>query len=73
MHIAIIGCGEVGGAYARALNSRAALSLCDILPTGRPRALADELGLELHAKPGEWLRACEFTIAAVPGRASPDA
>ena len=73
MHIAIIGCGEVGGAYARALNSRAALALCDILPTGRPRVLADGLGLELHAKPGEWLRACEFTIAAVPGRASPDA
>ena len=73
MQIAIIGCGEVGGAYARALNSQAALSLCDILLTGRPRALADELALELHAAPGGWLRACDIAIAAVPGRASPEA
>ena len=70
---ACLRCGEGGGAYAPALNPRAALSLCAILPTGRPRALADELGLELHGEPGDWLRACDFTIAAVPGRASPEA
>lgn len=73
MHIAIIGCGEVGGSYARALTRNAALSLCDILLTGRPRAVADELGLELHGQPGDWLAECDIAIAAVPGRASAEA
>ena len=70
MKIAIIGCGEVGGAYARSLRDKATLSLCDILDTGRPRQLADELGKELHPEPGDWLRECDFAVAAVPGRES---
>ncbi len=71
MHIAIVGCGEVGGAYARALEGKVSLSLCDIVSTGRPGQVAQELGLPLHPAPGEWLGACDIAIAAVPGRESP--
>ncbi|GAB4236890.1 MAG: hypothetical protein Kow0032_22340 [Methyloligellaceae bacterium] len=71
MHIAIIGCGVVGGAYARALKEQANLSLCDIVSEGRPGALAREMGLPLHDAPGPWLEGCDFAIAAVPGRESP--
>lgn len=70
MQIAIIGCGEVGGAYARALRGKATLLLCDIVSDGRPGALSQELGLPLNASPGDWLRDCDFAIAAVPGRES---
>jgi len=70
MRIAIIGCGEVGGAYARALRGRATLLLCDIVSDGRPGALSRELGLPLNSAPGDWLRSCDFAIAAVPGRES---
>jgi 3-hydroxyisobutyrate dehydrogenase len=70
MKIAIIGCGEVGGAYGRALRDKASLSLCDIVSVGRPGALASELGLELHASPGDWLRDCDIAVAAVPGQES---
>lgn len=70
MRIAIIGCGEVGGAYARALSGKAELFLCDIVSEGRPGALSQELGLPLSAAPGDWLRGCDIAIAAVPGRES---
>jgi 3-hydroxyisobutyrate dehydrogenase-like beta-hydroxyacid dehydrogenase len=70
MRIAIIGCGEVGGAYARALKSKATLSLCDIVSHGRPGDLSKELDLPLNAAPGDWMRDCDFAIAAVPGRES---
>ena len=70
MQIALIGCGEVGGAYARALRGKATLSLCDIVADGRPGALSQELGQPLNTYPGDWLRSCDFAIAAVPGRES---
>lgn len=67
MKIAIIGCGEVGGAYARALDGKAELALCDIVSTGRPATLSAELGLPLNPAPGDWLSQCEVAIAAVQG------
>ncbi len=70
MHIAIIGCGEVGGAYARAIIGKAALSLYDIISDGRPGVLSKELGLPLNSAPGDWLRDCDIALAAVPGRES---
>lgn len=70
MRIAIIGCGEVGGAYGRSLEGKATLSLCDIVSEGRPGVLARELGLQLHDAPGDWLRDCDIAIGAVPGRES---
>ncbi len=73
MHIAIIGCGEVGGAYARALEGKATLALCDIVFEGRPGALSQELGLPLNLTKGDWLAPCDLAIAAVPGRASGEA
>ena len=71
MNVAIIGCGEVGGAYARALDGKVSLSLCDIVSAGRPGQLAQELDLPLHPAPGDWLAGCDIAIAAVPGRESP--
>lgn len=71
MRIAIIGCGEVGGAYARALHGHASLSLCDIVSEGRPGTLASDLDLPLHTTPGDWLTECDLAIAAVPGAESP--
>lgn len=73
MNIAIIGCGEVGSAYARALAGKAVLALCDIVNDGRPGALAQETGHPLNPAPGDWLRDCDVAIAAVPGRASGEA
>jgi len=70
MKIALIGCGEVGGAYGRALNGKAKLFLCDIVSEGRPGELARELELELHSAPGDWLRDCDIVIGAVQGRES---
>lgn len=70
MRIALIGCGEVGGAYGRALAGKETLLLCDIVSKGRPGELALELGLELHSAPGDWLRECDIVIGAVPGRES---
>lgn len=70
MHIAIIGCGEVGGAYARALEGRATLSLCDIRSDGPPRETANALGLALHPAPGPWLTDCDLAVSAVPGSES---
>ncbi len=70
MQIALIGCGEVGGAYARALRGKATLLLCDIVSDGRPGALSQDLGLPLNTHPGDWLQNCDFAIAAVPGRES---
>lgn len=67
MKIAIIGCGEVGGAYARALNGKAELALCDIVSTGRPGALSRELALPLEPCAGAWLAGCDAAIAAVQG------
>lgn len=71
MKIAIIGCGEVGGAYTRALRGKADLALCDIVSDGRPGALAQDMGLTLNSAPGDWLTECDFAIAAVPGKESP--
>lgn len=67
MKIAIIGCGDVGGAYGRALNSKAELVLCDIVQDGRQGAFANEIGLKIHPAPGDWLTECDVAIAAVPG------
>ncbi len=67
MNIAIIGVGEVGGTYARALADRAALQLCDILEDGPPRECADALNLPLHRAPGDWLKTAEIVLVCTPG------
>ena len=48
MNIGLIGVGEVGSAYARALGADG-LALCDRLPDGRPAGTATALGLDLRA------------------------
>ena len=57
MHIAIIGLGEVGRAYAKALHAAGhTLQVCNARAGAAAQAVADALGLPLHLAPGEWLR-----------------
>ncbi len=82
MHIAIIGLGEVGRCYARALHAAGiALSLCNVRPSAAAVDCASSLALPLHTEPGAWLgqadlgavlrawypvRGCRGTGAAFP-------
>ncbi len=71
MHIAIIGLGEVGLAYARALHAAGhALQLCTARPTPAAKALAYGCGLPLHTNPGAWLYPCDWILLCVTGSAA---
>ena len=72
MKIGLIGVGEVGSAYARALAGEN-LALCDREASGRPADTAAALGHTLHPVPGPWLTSCQIVIAAVAGGDSPSA
>jgi 3-hydroxyisobutyrate dehydrogenase len=72
MKIGLIGVGEVGSAYARALKDTD-LKICDREQSGRPAATAGELDLTLHAAAGPWLADRDIVIAAVAGGDSPEA
>lgn len=72
MHIAIIGLGEVGRAYAKALHAAGhTLQLCNARAGVAAQAAADALGLPLHLAPGEWLRACDRVLLCVTGSVAP--
>ncbi len=68
---AIIGVGEVGGCYARALATAAAFKLCDIKTDGPPARTAETIGVDLETRPGPWLQGAEFVLVCVPGKESP--
>jgi 3-hydroxyisobutyrate dehydrogenase len=57
MNIAIIGAGEVGRTYARAVAERCSHTaiLCDPHPSEATLRLVSDAGLELHREAGEWL------------------
>lgn len=68
MHIAIIGLGEVGRAYAQALKqSGHTLFLCDLEPSPDAAALARAWGLPVHRAIGQWLGSCEWILSCVTG------
>lgn len=68
MEIALIGMGEVGRAYARALHDAGyGLVLCD----ARPAPAACELALSwkkpIHTSVREWLAECDWVLSCVTG------
>ena len=71
MHIAIIGLGEVGRCYARALHAAGiALSLCNVRPSAAAVDCASSLALPLHTEPGAWLDQASWVLSCVPGAQS---
>ncbi len=72
MHIAVVGLGEVGRAYAKALHAAGqTLHLCNARAGTAAQGAADALGLPLHLAPGEWLRACDWVLLCVTGSVAP--
>jgi len=69
MNIAIIGAGEVGRTYAKAVAEQSAHTaiLCDPYPNDKALRLASEAGLELHRQAGPWLAAADRVWLCVTG------
>src|SRR3546814_8162707 len=69
MNIAIIGCGDVGRCYARALTTAGhrVSHLCDSRPNASIEQFAGEMAAELHAESGAWLAEVDLVISAVFG------
>lgn len=68
MRIAIIGMGEVGRCYAKALYSAGhELTLCEAFPSPAARELATLWGLELHEKPGICFENVQWVLSCVTG------
>ena len=68
MHIAIIGLGEVGRCYARALHAAGhSLSLCAPRPTPAMLEMASSWSLPLHRQAGDWLGSADWVISCVTG------
>jgi len=71
MRVAIIGVGEVGGCYARAVAPSADVSLCDVKTDGPPAVTAEAIGVALEQAPGPWLDNADLVLVCVPGKESP--
>jgi len=69
MDIAIIGAGEVGRTYAKAVAEQSVHTaiLCDPYPNEAARRLADEAGLKLHREAGMWLADADRVWLCVTG------
>jgi len=68
MHVAIIGMGEVGRCYAKALHAAGiTLSLCEAHPSLAASELASQWGLPLNSKPDIWLKNVQWVISCVTG------
>ncbi len=69
MHIALIGCGEVGRCLASALGPMPGLELtiCENFPTPATRAFIQEQGATPRDSLGEWLEACDAVFSCVVG------
>jgi len=74
MIVSIIGVGQVGQCYARALAAAGHTlhTLCDITPTPAIRAFATEVGAQVTTTPGPWLSEADLVISAVFGHAALD-
>lgn len=72
MKVAIIGLGEVGCCFARALGDAglAVTDACARRPSQRAREMAAADGIVLHAAPGPWLAGADLVISAVVGAAA---
>jgi 3-hydroxyisobutyrate dehydrogenase len=68
MNIAIIGLGEVGRCYAKALQAAGhALSLCDARPSAAAMELAASSKRSVHTSIGAWLSQCDWVLSCVTG------
>ncbi len=68
MKIAIIGVGEVGRCYAKALHAAGhEVLLCEAYPSAAAQALAAELNQSLKPEPGPWLVVVDWVISCVTG------
>ena len=69
MNIAIIGAGEVGRTYAKAVaeQSMHTAILCDPYPNDKTLRFASEAGLELHRQAGPWLTDTDRVWLCVTG------
>jgi 3-hydroxyisobutyrate dehydrogenase len=68
LKIAIIGLGEVGRCYAKALHAAGyELSLCDARPSTLAADLAAGWKLPVQTSVGAWLSACDWILSCVTG------
>lgn len=68
MHIAIIGMGEVGRCYAKALHAAGfKLSVCEAMPSQAAADFAGSQGIHIHTKPGDWLASAAWVLSCVTG------
>ncbi|ABM58987.1 NAD(P)-dependent oxidoreductase [Verminephrobacter eiseniae] len=68
MKIAVIGLGEVGRCYAKALHIAGfQLRLCDTRPAPVASALAATWELPIQTSVGDWLRECDWMLSCVTG------
>jgi len=68
MRLAIIGFGEVGRCYARALHDAGfELLLCEQRPSASALDISAEWALPLHSAPGAWLCDADWVISCVTG------
>jgi 3-hydroxyisobutyrate dehydrogenase len=69
VNIAIIGAGEVGRTYAKAVAERSAHTaiLCDPYPGDATLRLVSQAGLELHREAGTWLADADRVWLCVTG------
>jgi 3-hydroxyisobutyrate dehydrogenase-like beta-hydroxyacid dehydrogenase len=68
--IVIVGCGEVGVAYAegvRSLDPAPTLHLLDPKPSPAGGAFAESAGLVIRSEPGPWLATADVVLLATPG------
>jgi 3-hydroxyisobutyrate dehydrogenase-like beta-hydroxyacid dehydrogenase len=68
MQIAIIGLGEVGRCYAKAVHAAGfALSVCEARPSQAALDFASSTGLEIQTSPGPWLASATWVLSCVTG------
>ncbi|HSW69450.1 MAG TPA: NAD(P)-binding domain-containing protein [Gammaproteobacteria bacterium] len=71
LNITIIGCGEVGYAYAEAISKIGyKLQLCTPRPSERILKLASDNNIKLHKQFGDWLNNTDIVICCTPGSAA---
>lgn len=72
MKVVIVGCGEVGLAYAqgaRSMQPAPELQLLDPAPEAETVAFAEEADIALHRSAGTWLGSADIALLATPGGA----
>ncbi|GGE40583.1 hypothetical protein GCM10007276_17430 [Agaricicola taiwanensis] len=69
--LAVMGCGEVGLLYARALRQAGqAITLCDPKPREEVKLWAAREGIALHPSSGSWLADADVVVSCVVGSLS---